>query len=293
MFMNAGYAQLTAVLPLLILAPRYLAGEMTLGTLMQVTIAFGQVTAALSWFSSNYSSMAQWEASAGRVLQLQDAVANSSDPHFTEQKGSFARVRENGPALAFRDLSLVLPDGNTVVEHFSAEVKPGESVLLETTPQGAEALFRAVAGLSLWGAGRIELPQDAEPFFMGEHPHIPLATLLEVIADPMDPDRQSMHNVGQVLASVGLAHLTPLLATASIWEEELGVEDQQRIAFARVLLQRPRWILMHEATSALSSTGQQELLDLIRRELPDSAMIVITHRLISRQFERRIVVSST
>ena len=227
------------------------------------------------------------------MLQLQDAVVNCSDPHFTEQKGSFARVRENGPALAFRDLSLVLPDGNTVVEYFSAEVKPGESRLLETNPQGAEALFRAVAGLSLWGAGRIQLPEGAEPFFMGEHPNIPPATLLNVIVEPIDPDRQSMHNVGQVLASVGLAHLTPLLTTASIWEEELGVEDQQRIGFARALLQRPRWILMHEATSAMSIAGEQELLDLIRRELPDSAMIVITHRLISRQFGRRIVVNST
>ena len=292
MFMNAGYAQLTAVLPLLILAPRYFAGEMTLGTLMQVTIAFGQVTAALSWLSSNYSSVAQWEASAERVLQLQDAVENSSDPHFTEQKGSFARMSENGPALVFHDLSLVLPDGHAVVEHFSAEIKPGESVLLETTPQGAEALFRAVAGLSLWGAGRIELPEDAEPFFMGEHPHIPPATLLEVIVETIDPARPSMHNVAQVLASVGLAHLTPLLATASNWEEELGVEDQQRIAFARALLQRPRWILMHEATSAMSSAGEQELLDLLRRELPDSAMIVITHRLVGLQFERRIVVGS-
>lgn len=291
-FMNAGYAQLTAVLPLLILAPRYFSGEMTLGTLMQVTIAFGQVTAALSWLSSNYSSVAQWEASAERVLQLRDAVESSSDPRFTEQNGAFERVRENGPALAFRDLSLVLPDGHTVVERFSAQINPGESVLLETTPQGAEALFRAVAGLSLWGAGRIELPEDAEPFFMGEHPHIPQARLMDVIIEPLDPARAPAREVGRVMAGVGLAHLTPLLATTSNWEEELGVEDQQRIAFARALLQKPRWILMHEATSAMSSAAEEALLELLLRELPDSALIMITHRPVGRQFERRIVVGS-
>ncbi|MBX9760559.1 MAG: hypothetical protein K2Y29_17400 [Beijerinckiaceae bacterium] len=291
-FMNAGYAQLTAVLPLLLLAPRYFAGEMTLGTLMQVTIAFGQVTAALSWLSSNYSSVAQWEASAERVLQLRDAVESSSDPRFTEQNGAFERVRENGPALAFRDLSLVLPDGHTVVERFSAQINLGESVLLETTPQGAEALFRAIAGLSLWGAGRIELPEDAEPFFMGEHPHIPQATLMDVIVEPLDPARAPPREVARVLASVGLAHLTPLLATTSNWEEELGVEDQQRIAFARALLQKPRWILMHEATSAMSSEAEEALLELLLRELPDSAMILITHRPVARRFERRIVVRS-
>ena len=289
-FLNAGYGHLTAVLPLLMLAPHYLAGEMPLGTLIQVTIAFGQVTAALSWLSSNYSSVAQWEASVERVLQLQDAVENSSDPAFTEQKGTFARVRENGPALAFRDLTLVLPDGHICIEHFTAEIMPGESVLLETTPQAAEALFRAVAGLSLWGAGRIELPEDAEPFFMGEHPHIPPAPLLEVILQPLDAQALSPRIVAQTLASVGLAHLTPLLSTTSNWEEELGLEDQQRIAFAGALLQKPRWILMHEATSALSSEAEAELVELLRHCLPDSALIVITHRTIARDFERRIMV---
>jgi vitamin B12/bleomycin/antimicrobial peptide transport system ATP-binding/permease protein len=125
---------------------------------------------------------------------------------------------------------------------------------------------------------------------MGEHPHIPPAKLLEVIAGGSDADHQSMHAVAQVLASVGLAHLTPLLATTSNWEEELGVEDQQRIAFARALLQRPRWILMHEATSALSSDGEEDLIDLLLRELPDIALIMITHRSVGRRFERRIVV---
>jgi putative ATP-binding cassette transporter len=290
-FLNAGYGHLTAVLPLLILAPRYLAGEMTLGTLMQVTIAFGQVTAALSWLSSNFSSVAQWEASAERVLQLHDAVENSSDPGFTEQKGTFARVYENGPALAFRDLSLVLPDGHACVQRFSAEIRPGERVLLETTPQAAEALFRALAGLSLWGAGRIELPEDAEPFFMGEHPHIPTAPLIEVITQPLEAGAVSQRLVAQTLAAVGLAHLTPLLSTVSNWEEELALEDQQRIAFARALLQKPRWILMHEAASALSNEAEANLLDLLLRELPASALIVITHRAPESRFERRIVIA--
>lgn len=289
-FLNAGYTQLTAVLPLLILAPRYLAGEMQLGVLMQVTIAFGQVTSALSWLSSNYSSVAQWEASAERVLQLRNAVENSAAPDFTEQKGTFARVRENGPALAFRDLSLVLPDGHTCVEHFSAEIRPGESVLLESTPQAAEALFRAVAGLSLWGAGRIELPEDAEPFFMGEHPHLPQAPLLDVVTQPREPGHFSQQMVAQTLASVGLAHLTPLLETTANWEEELGLEDQQRIGFARALLQKPRWILMHEAASALTSEGEGELIERLLTELPDSALIVITHRPVARAFERRILM---
>lgn len=291
-FLNAGYGHMTAVLPLLILAPRYLADEMTLGTLMQVTIAFGQVTSALSWLSSNFSSVAQWEASAERVLQLHDAVQSTSAPDFIDQKGTFTLVRERGPALTFRDLSLVQPDGHACIEHFSAEIKPGQRVLLETTPQAAEALFRAVAGLSLWGAGRIELPEDAEPFFMGEHPHIPPASLLEVLMQPLAAGSCSPRAVAEILASVGLTHLTPLLSTTSNWDEDLGLEDQQRIGFARALLQRPRWILIHEATSALTGATETELIELLFQALPDSAIIVITHRAIEREFERRIAVNA-
>ena len=209
-----------------------------------------------------------------------------------DQKGTFTHVRENGPALTFRDLSLLLPDGHACIEQFSAEINPGQRVLLETTPQAAEALFRAVAGLSLWGAGRIELPEDAEPFFMGEHPHIPPASLLAVVMQPLAAEAMSPQAVAEILASVGLTHLTPLLSTISNWEEDLGLEDQQRIGFARVLLQKPRWILMHEATSALSGEAETELVDLLFKSLPESAIIVITHRVIVRTFERRISVSA-
>jgi putative ATP-binding cassette transporter len=165
-------------------------------------------------------------------------------------------------------------------------------LLLETTPQAAEALFRAVAGLSLWGAGRIELPEDAEPFFMGEHPHIPPASLLEVLMQPRAAGSCSPRAAAEILASVGLTHLTPLLSTTSNWEEELGLEDQQRIGFARALLQRPRWILIHEATSALTGATETELIDLLFQALPESAIIVITHRAIERAFERRIAVNA-
>lgn len=292
LFFSAGYGQLTLVLPLLVLAPRYFDGDMSLGTLMQVTIAFGQVTGALSWLSGNFSSMAQWEASAERVLKLHDAVTSIGDGFGVAGSGRFLRLQVNGPNLTFQDLSLVTPDGEVLIKHFSGEIRPGELVVVEATPQAAEALFRAVAGLSLWGAGRIELPEDTTLFFMGERPYLPATTLLDVLTEPQTPEGLGEADVAQALAAVGLTQLVPLIDTAAAWEQELGIEDQQRLGFARAILHRPRWILIHGATSALDAKTEESLMDLLTRRLPDAALVTIAHRPISEwRFERRISLS--
>jgi vitamin B12/bleomycin/antimicrobial peptide transport system ATP-binding/permease protein len=290
-FFSAGYGQLTAVLPLLILAPRFVTGEMSLGDLMLVTLAFGQVTAALSWLSVNYSTLAQWEASAERVLGLHDALLSMDKGSAVEVPGTFTRSPENGPCLSFNELSLVSPAGELIVDRFTAEIKPGERVLIEATPDASEGLFRAVAGLSCWGAGRIELPDNCEPFFLGERPYVPHDTLLRVLVDPQDVDSVSANSVTQALVHVGLTRLVPLLQTAANWGAELGFEELQRLGFARAFIHKPRWILMHDATSALSRAVEEEILDHLIRALPETSIITITHRSIGeRQFQRRIRV---
>jgi putative ATP-binding cassette transporter len=292
MFFSSGYTLLTNVLPLLILAPRYVQGEMSLGTLMQVTIAFGQVTAALSWLSGNYSNIAQWEASAARVLALQEAVTDLQGA-VSAGPGILSRVPADGPLLAFRDLSVVTPTGEVMLEHFNAEIRLGERVLVEATPQAADALFRAVAGLSVSGAGQIELPDDSTPFFMADRPYLPEATLIDVLTEPLRPEGIAPEAVAKVLVDVGLAHVVPRLQTMALWEQEFGIEDQQRLGFARLLLHRPAWVLMHDSSSALSLEAETALIELVAQSLPGSALITITHRtMASRMFNRRILVST-
>ena len=293
LFLSSGYGHLTAVLPLLILAPRYFSGEMSLGTLMQVTIAFGQVTAALSWLSGNYPSIAQWEASAERVLALYETLGDLGRDDCADAGGRLLRVSENGPNLTFDNLSLISSDGEVLVEHFSAGIKPGERVLVEATPQAAEGLFRAVGGLSLWGAGRIELPENSMPYFMSDHPYLPETTLIEALLEPQLADHIAKGEVSQALVDVGLAQLVPLLHTTAQWEQELGIEDQQRLGFARVLLHKPSWILMHDATSALDAVAEDRLIEILTRSLPNSALVTITHRAVTKQrFQRHISLST-
>ncbi len=291
-FLSSGYTQLTLVLPLLLLAPRHFGGEMSLGTMMQVALAFGQVTAALSWISDNYPAIAEWEASAERVLRLYDAVSDLVDGQYDDEPGRLRRVPENGPGLAFRDLSLVSAAGEVLVAHLDAEIRPAERVLIETTPQAATALFRAIAGLSPWGAGRIELPDDVQPFFMSDRPYLAEAPLAELLAAPREVASFPPGEVAQAMVDAGLGHLVPRLATAAAWDEELGVEDQQRLGFARALLHRPRWLLMHEATSGLDAATEERLMNLLVTRLPDTAVVTVTHRPVAgHRFHRRIALT--
>ncbi len=292
LFFTSGYGQLTAVLPLVILAPRYFSGEMALGTLMQVTIAFGQVTSALSWLSGNFASIAQWEASAARVLALQEAVDDLDAAFAGQGEGSFVRAPVNGPNLAFRDLTLVSPAGEVLTERFSADIAPGERVLLEATPQAADALFRAVAGLSFTGAGRIELPEDSAPHFMGEYPYLPHAPLIEALTGSPQPENFSPGEIARILVDAGLARLAPALERTVNWEQDLGIEDQQRLGFAIALLRKPPWILMHAAASALSEPAEEALMRLLTTRLPETAIIRIAPRSIAEHgFTRRISVT--
>jgi putative ATP-binding cassette transporter len=128
---------------------------------------------------------------------------------------------------------------------------------------------------------------------MGERPYLPHDTLLQALAEPLDRDMLSATPVTQVLVDVGLAHLTPLLDTTLFWGIELGVEDQQRLGFARAMIHKPRWVLMHDATSALSRVAEEQIMAHLLRTLPDAAVVTITHRAVpERQFHRRILVGA-
>jgi putative ATP-binding cassette transporter len=292
MLLSSGFSLLTAGLPMLILAPMHLAGTMSLGTLMQVTIAFTQVVAALFWMSDNYPNIAQWEASAERVLALAEASEDIGEAVCGTGPGRVWRAAENGPELAFHAVTLFAPTGETLVEGFSAVIRPGERVLLEASPPAAAALFRAVAGLSPWGSGRIELPEGTQPFFLAERTYLPRGRLSEALCDPPPPERVDEPLLAETLQAVGAGHFVPLLHHVADWEAEISLADQQRLGFARALMHAPRWILMHEATSALDAAEERRLLTLLSERLPGSAIITITHRrTVETLFQRRIVLA--
>jgi len=277
MIFSSGYSILSTGFPILISAPRYIAGAITLGILMQTAQAFQQCAAALSWPVDNLQRFAEWRASVDRVLALADALDTLKTGTIRCVGCEIELTDSERPALTFDALDIATPAGQVVVEKFSAEIDQGERVLIAGDPTAAIKLFKAVAGLWPWGAGRIGLPADASIFFMPERPYLPIEPLRAVLAYPSPPDTFDNIALRGMLDRVGLYRLMGRLDATENWENTLPLAEQQLLGFARMLLHRPNWIFIEEATDALSADRELEMMQLVFTELPAATVLTIGH----------------
>ncbi|MCB4823569.1 ABC transporter ATP-binding protein/permease [Roseicella aerolata] len=280
MWLTSAYGMLLTIFPALVASPRYFAGAITLGVLMQITAAFYQVTTSLNWFVDNWPRLADWRSHAERVLALDRAFGAAEPP-----PGSSGIEVTEGPAedgrevLAFRRLSVASADGARVIREAEAEIRPGERVLITgESGIGKSTLFRVIAGLWPWGSGQVRVPPHGQVMFMPQRPYLPLGTLRAAIAYPAAPGRFADAAMRAALERCGLAHLAPRLEEAQRWDRILSLGEQQRLAFARLLLHRPRWVFMDEATAALDEANQDAMMRLFREELEGTALVSIGHR---------------
>ncbi len=279
MWLTSAYGTLSMIFPTIVASPSYFAGAITLGGLMQIGAAFGQVQASLNWFVDNFPRIAEWRSAVSRIVVFRDViedldtlVADTAQPTITIREGSSDR-------LVFRNLEVAFANGTTVIADASAEITAGERVLIQgESGTGKSTLFRALAGLWPWGAGEIETPPRETMMFMPQRPYLPLGSLRGALAYPAAPDGFDGPALGAALTHVGLERLIPQLEQEERWDRTLSLGEQQRLAFARLLLHRPRWIFMDEATAALDEANQDAMMDLVRKELPDSALVSIGHR---------------
>ncbi len=277
--LSTGYTLLASFVPVLVAAPQYFSGAIALGGLMQVVGAFAQVQRALSWFVDNFSRYTEWSACVQRVAGLRHALAALDRDRDTTQGEGIALIENDKASLQLRKLDIAYPDGSVVVSSADGEIRPGERVLVTgESGVGKSTLMRAIAGLWPWGQGSIALPPDSRFMFLPQRPYIPLGTLRAALAYPSPPDAFDDEMLRSVLARVELANLTDRLDEEARWDHILSGGEQQKLAFARLLLQRPSWIVMDEATAALDEENQAMLMALLRTELPEAAVISIGHR---------------
>ena len=276
--LTTSLAYLAPVVPLVLALPRFLSNEIALGGLMQTAQAFSSVQWSLSWLIDNFPRFADWRASADRVVTLHLALLDleetveSSDGHRIELRPGAA------DRLVFRGLGLSRPDGEALVADSEVTIVLGERVLIRgQSGTGKSTLMRAVAGIWPWGHGAVDLPGGSMTF-MPQRPYFPLGSLREAMLYPGNAQGISDALLEETLSKVGLDHLRPRLDETSRWDGILSGGEQQRVAFARVLLTKPKWIFLDEATSALDEAGQQNILRLIASELGESAVISIGHR---------------
>jgi putative ATP-binding cassette transporter len=286
-----GNSVLAPVVPLVLCSPKYLAGTMTLGEVMQATAAFVQVQSAFNWLVDNYPRLADWMASARRVGSLLVSLDYLDVMTSPGSRGTIERVRYTGSALRLRDLSVTLDDGTVVINDADVLIEPGERVLvMGESGTGKSTLVRAIAGLWPWGTGKISIPEGMKLFLMPQNPYLPLGSLRRVITYPLSADGIVDETLYELMRLTGLEHLCGRLDEEAPWDQVLSGGEKQRIAFIRLLLHRPDIVVMDEATSALDPSSQEQLLMLISERLPRSSIISVAHRPELQAFHHRVLV---
>lgn len=284
---TSGYSVLSMAFPILISAPRYILGTITLGALMQSALAFQQMASALSWPVDNMAGIAQWRASVERVLSLVKALDDLEQEIATPSPHRISLEKSDQPVLAFHDLCIARHDGMVCAKDINDEIRPGERVLITGNTYSGFKLFKAIAGLWPWGHGRIELPDDEPMFFMPPLPYLPDGTLLDAICYPSSPETFSRDAIEEALKLAGLAEFIEQLEHTDNWEKVLSREEEQRLGFVRLLLYRPKWILLQEAFDSLDPAGEEMMLRLICKQLPDAAILTVTNQPTADAFHKR------
>lgn len=270
----SGYAQVAAIFPIVVAAPRYFAGKLALGGLMRIASAFGQVQGALSWFVDAYASLAAWRAEVERLTLFLGAIDAA---HALKGRG-IATVPASGNAIQVQNLTLCLPDGSTLMDDAGLTFPSGRSTVISgRSGAGKSTLFRALAGIWPFGSGTIRRPPGTA-LFLPQRPYIPLGTLRHALTYPAAPDAYADEAVRTALADVGLAALAPQLDEEEAWAQRLSGGEQQRLAIARALLLKPDWLFLDEATASLDPAAESELYQLLRDRLPGTTLLSIAHR---------------
>lgn len=271
---TAGFGQIASVFPILVAAPRYFSGAIQLGGLMQTAQAFGQVQGAMSWFVDSYATLADWKATVDRLTSFQAAIARTQ-----AAPSGILRQPASGPGIALDAVEIRLPGDRPLIAPASLALAPGQAVLV-TGPSGSgkSTLFRVLGGLWPFGQGRVALPAGAKLLFLPQKPYLPLGRLRQAIAYPGADGSIDDEALRRTLADCKLDALIPRLDEEGNWAQALSPGEQQRIAFARALLNRPDWLFLDEATSALDPRTEAELLRLLKERLPRTTLVSISHR---------------
>ena len=284
-FFTVSYSQIAIIFPFVVAAPRYFTGAIQLGGLMQIASAFGQVQSALSWFIDAYTQFAAWKATVDRLTGF---TVSLEEVREEAARIDGEQVETGGDAISLAGLAVTKPRGEPLLAPTWVELKLGEHVLV-TGPSGSgkSTLFRSIAGIWPYWRGRIAVPKGARLLFLPQKPYLPIGSLKHALCYPALADDFDEETAREALQAVGLGQLAGDLAREENWAQLLSGGEQQRVAFARALLNRPDWLFLDEATASLPDETQAELYRLLAERLPGTTVVSIGHRDSLAEFHSR------
>lgn len=282
---------LTPLIPLVLVAPKYLSGALGLGAVMQLASAFMFVQVAFNWFIDNSVRVAEWMASANRVDELAEALESLDVGVIMEEKKFIEFGDSADDAIHIQDLAVAHRNGRIVIAGANVIIPVGERLLVGG-PSGAgkSTLVRALAGLWPWGSGRILLPKNVRMAFVPQKPYIPLGALRQAMLYSILDKDITDEMIEGAMRRCGLGHLVKHLDEELRWDQRLSGGERQRTAFVRLLLQRPQIIIMDEATSALDEESQVSMLRLFNEDLAGATVISVGHRVGMEDFHDKKLV---
>ncbi len=274
-WLTSGYNQLAVIFPILMAAPSFFSKRMDFGGLMQTVSAFSSVHDALSYLVNSYTTIANWTAVLDRLTGFNGAIKRVETI-----KGGEECERLSSPDRSFSvtSLSVFLPDGKVLLDDLNLSMKPGGSLLVVgPSGSGKSTLLRALAGIWPFARGTVALPETAKAMFLPQKSYLPLGTLRQALYYPY-PTQGAETKLPEILDLCHLTHLSNALDRSDNWAQSLSLGEQQRVAFARILLQRPDYVFLDEATASVDEETEDMLYQLIRSHLSHTAVISVGHR---------------
>ncbi|HLW25488.1 MAG TPA: ABC transporter ATP-binding protein/permease [Steroidobacteraceae bacterium] len=286
-WITAGFGWVTIVAPILVAAPLYFTGKTSFGGLMMAAGAFTQAQSSLRWFIDNFSVIADWRATLLRVASFRHALLMTDEPRGFESRITY--VEGDPGSIRIDDLQIVSSASADMLKESQAVVAAGERVLILGAPGTAKTqLFRALAGLWPWGSGRITRPKGEQIFYLPRGtPYLARGTLREVLAYPFKADGFPGDAFKRALYRLGLERLTLLLDSTQRWDRELSQDEQLCLVFARILIQKPPWVLIDGMLGSLDEDVLELVIDVFTHELREVGVVHIgasgeAHGLFSR-----------
>lgn len=288
LWFTASYNQIAVILPLVVALPNYFNKFFKLGGLIQALSSFTKIQDALSFFVNSYVPIAEWRAVMRRLTTFINHMYEIDT--LARKKNHFKFVTHSQNKIITRDLTIDTPKGERLLQQINEELIHGRHYVIKgDSGIGKSTFVRTLANIWPFGSGDIVLPSEKKILFLPQRPYMPLGTLRESLLFPDKVHDVSDSTLMELLEACELSNLTNQLYEVTRWRERLSPGEMQRIAFVRVLIQKPDWVFLDESTSSLDLRRENHLYQLLKTRLPNCSLVSVGHRPSLDQFHDQII----